>query len=161
MDVLIRMNTRILGGWLGSKISAGQSGGGIAFRTIRPISLFFNTKHIYLFMSLFSYAFRFLLTKLFIYSLNYLFLNFWYFFIHEFNWFPQSKISCGFECSFCSFTVRVCLWLICMFVCIFNCTLFVHAASLFKTCICLYLCWSAYVYICVFLYLQYCVNVSV
>ena len=67
VDVLIRMNTRILGGWLGSKISAGQSGGGIAFRTIRPISLFFNTKHIYLFISLFSYVFRFPLTNLFIY----------------------------------------------------------------------------------------------
>ena len=26
-DVLIGMNTRVLGGWLGSKISAGQSGG--------------------------------------------------------------------------------------------------------------------------------------
>ena len=27
VDVLIGMNTRILGGWLGSKISAGQNGG--------------------------------------------------------------------------------------------------------------------------------------
>ena len=27
MDVVIGMNTRILGGWLGNKISAGQSGG--------------------------------------------------------------------------------------------------------------------------------------
>ena len=27
MDVLIRVNTRILSGWLGSKISTGQSGG--------------------------------------------------------------------------------------------------------------------------------------
>ena len=27
MDPLIRMNTRVLGGWFGIKISAGQSGG--------------------------------------------------------------------------------------------------------------------------------------
>ena len=29
-----------------------------------------------------------------IYLLNYLFGNFWYFFMHKFNWFPQSKILC-------------------------------------------------------------------
>ena len=31
VDVLIRMNTRVFGGWLGSKSSTGQSGGGCGF----------------------------------------------------------------------------------------------------------------------------------
>ena len=102
VDVLIGINTRVLGGLVGSKISTGQSGGGLLGQ-LGPISLFFNIKHIYFFI---SYAFRFPLTNLFIYSLNYLFLNLWYFFIHKFNWFPQSKILCVFESSFCSFGVR-------------------------------------------------------
>ena len=101
------------------------------------------------------------LTNLFIiYSLNYLFLNFWYFFIHKFNWFPQSKFFCVFECQFFSFTLHVCLCVPVTYLHVCFC-IALYADFLFKTYICLYLCWSVYVCICVFLYLQYRVNVSV
>ena len=51
VDVLIGMNTRVLGGLVGSKISTGQSGGGLLGQ-LGPISLFFNIKHIYFFIFL-------------------------------------------------------------------------------------------------------------
>ena len=75
MDILIRMNTRVLGGWLGSKISAGQSGGVSLLGQLGPFhfSLTLNM-FIYSFMSLFSYAFRFPLANLFIYLFFYLFI---------------------------------------------------------------------------------------
>ena len=47
-----------------------------------------------------------------------------------------------------------------MFTCVFHYTFFAHVVFMFKTCIRLYLSWSAYVSICLFLYLQYCVNMS-
>ena len=59
------------------------------------------------------------------------------------------------------FCVCVHLWIICMFVCVFHCTLLVHLVFLFKTSIYMYLRWSVYVCICVFLYLQHHENVSV
>lgn len=40
----------------------------------------------------------------FIYSLNYLLLSFWYYFIHKFNWFSQNK-------NF------VCFWVFVLFIC--------------------------------------------
>ena len=130
--------------------------GGVAFRTINPISLFFNTKHDYLFTTLFSYIFRFPLTNLFIYSLDYLFLNFWYFSIHKFNWFPQSKILCVFECSFCSFTVRACLCVsvtylhVCLHIQLYlicPCCLFVQDLYMFEPML-VYIC----VHLCVFVF---------
>ena len=38
MDVLIRMNTRVLSGWLGSKISAAQSGGASLLGQLGPFN---------------------------------------------------------------------------------------------------------------------------
>ena len=86
------------------------------------------------------------MTKLFIYSLNDLFLNFWYFFIHKFNCFPQSKILCVFECSFCSFTVHVCLYVSVtyLYVCLHIPLYFLCACCLFVqhllVCLCVRLC---------------------
>ena len=119
VDALIGMNTRVLNGWLGSKISAGQSGGILLLGQLGPFHFSLTLKvSVYSFLHFLMhldfhwqiYLFVYIFICLFIYSLNYLFLNFWYFFIHKFNWFPQIKIVCVFECSFCSFTVRACLW---------------------------------------------------
>ena len=96
--------------YLGNKISAGQSGGVSRLGELGPF--YFS-----LILNIFIYSFLYFLMHLdshrkiyiFIYSLNNLFLNFWYSFITKFNWFSQSKIFCVFECSFCSFTVPVCL----------------------------------------------------
>ena len=108
----------------------------------------------------------------FIYSLNYLLLSFWYYFIHKFNWFSQNKIFCVFECLFCLSAVLayvcvcvcvcmcLCLWRIYMSVCVFQLYFFVHGIFLFKTPICLYLGWSLYMWVCVFLCLKHFVNVS-
>ena len=49
LDVLIRMNTRVLGGWLGSKISAGQSGGVSLLGQLGPF-------HFSLILSIFIYS---------------------------------------------------------------------------------------------------------
>ena len=108
---------------------------------------------------IFLYAFRFSLAKWFIYSLNYLFLNIWYFFIHKFNWFPQSKILCFWMFILFIYSAHACLCVCDLLARLFaysTCTLFVHAALLFKTYICLYLCWSVYVYIYVFVFTISC-----
>ena len=93
---------------------------------------------------------------LFIYSLDYLFLNFWYFSIHKFNWFPQSKILCVFECSFCSFTVRACLCVsvtylhVCLHIQLYlicPCCLFVQDLYMFEPML-VYIC----VHLCVFVF---------
>ena len=101
---------------------------------------------------------------LFIYLLDYLFLNFWHFLYTNSIGFPKVKFCVILNVYFVHLqfmSVCVCLWLTCMFVCTPHCTLFVHAVFLFKTCICFYASWSVYVFMCVFFYLQYCVNVSV
>ena len=108
--LLIGMNTRVLSGWLGSKISAGYSGRVSHLGQLGPF-------HFPLILNVFIYSFLYFLKHLdfhwqiylFIYWLNYLFLNFWYFFIPKLNCFFQGIILCVFECPFCSFAVRVCL----------------------------------------------------
>ena len=104
LHLLIGMNTRVLRGWLDNKISAGQSGGVLLLQQLGQFHFFSNTKHIYLFISLFYDAFRFPLGNLVVLVIC---LNFLYFFIHKFNCFSESKILCVFEYSFCSFTVQV------------------------------------------------------
>ena len=66
VDILIGMNIKVLSGWFGNKISAGQSGRVLLLGHLGQFC-FFNTKGIYLFISLFPYPFRFPLTNLFIY----------------------------------------------------------------------------------------------
>ena len=57
VDVLIRMNTRVLGGWLGSKISAGQSGGVSLLGQLGPF-------HFSLILNIFIYSFLYFLMYL-------------------------------------------------------------------------------------------------
>ena len=151
LHLLIGMNTRVLRGWLDNKISAGQSGGVLLLQQLGQFHFFSNTKHIYLFISLFYDAFRFPLGNLVVLVIC---LNFLYFFIHKFNCFSESKILCVFEYSFCSFTVQVCLCVsmtylhICLhiplyFVC--SCCLFAQDLYMFIPMlihICVHLCFS-------------------
>ena len=121
VNVLIRINSTVLGGWLRSKISAGQSGGVSLLRQLGSFQ-------------------------------GQLFLNFWYFFIHKLNRFPQSKIICVFWCSFCSFTVHACLCVsvtylhVCLHIQLYlvcPCWLFVQDLYMLLpmlVCICLHLC---------------------
>ena len=145
---------------MGSKVSAGQSGGVSLLRQLGPF-------HFSLILNIFIHFFIFLIiwisidkfVCLFIYSLNYFFLNFWYFFIHKLSWFPKVKL-CVFECSFCSFTVRACLCVfvtylhVCLhiplcFVC--SCCLFVQDWCMFVpmlVCTCVRLCVFVFVVSC-------------
>lgn len=74
---------------------------------------------IYLFISIFIYFCMYLpLTTLFIYSLNYFFLNIWYYFIAQFNCFFWIKILCISGFSFLSLRVHVC---VCSFLSVCRC----------------------------------------
>ena len=57
MDVLIRMNTRVLVVWLVSKISAGQRGGVLLLRQLGPF-------HFSLMLNVFIYSFLYFLMHL-------------------------------------------------------------------------------------------------
>ena len=115
------------GGWLDTKISAGQSGEVFVLGQLGQLHFFFPIRP---------------MTNLFIYYLFFL-LKFWYYFIHNSIVFPKVTFcvfldvySVNLQCV-CVF-VYVCVYvyqsLICMFICVFHCALFVHAVFLSKTC---------------------------
>ena len=151
-DVLIVMNTGVLSEWLGSNMSAGQSGGVLLLGQL-------GSFHFSLILNVFIYSFFYFLMYLnfhcqiylLIYSLSCLLLNFWYFFIHKFSWFPQSKILCVFECSFCSFTVCVCLCAWDLFACLF--------AYSTKLCLCVLSFFSGTCICCIYVGLYMCASV--
>ena len=144
------MNTRVLGGWLSSKISAGQSGGVPLLWQLGPF-------HFSLILNVFIHSLLYFLIDLgfywqydlFIHSLNDLFLNFWYFFTHKFNWFCQSKILCVFECSFL-FIYSACVSVTYLHFCFHIALYFVCPCCLF----CLRL-----VYVCAYVGLYMCTSV--
>ena len=88
VDALIGMNTEGFGGgWLGSKISAGQSGGvfllGMGVKAYCKDDRIGVVRVTGFFMGLSIYLFT-----------EFLFLNFWYYLIYKFNWFSHSKMLC-------------------------------------------------------------------
>lgn len=99
----------------------------------------------------------------FIYSLNYLLLSFWYYFIHKFNWFSQNKIFCVFECLFCLSAVLA-------YVCVCLCVHVSVSVTYLYVCLCiptvLFCAWylfvqDSYMFVprLVFIYVSMCVFV--
>ena len=141
--------------WLGWIPGFWVVGWAIKFLQVRvvgflPLGQFGQFHFSFLILNAFIYSFLYFVMHLdfhcqiylFIYSLNHLFLNFWYFFIHIFNWLPQSKIL--FIYSACVSDLFACLFAFSTVLCLSFCPRLVYVCTYVGLYMCMSVCFCIY-----------------